>query len=221
MRELDHQHRDQYIQSLTGLKSNRTEESRDEAEKLGLLDISISYTEAQILNFFVKIFSCEKFVEIGTLTGFSGQAILSGLRGGGTLWTFEKNPTHAKISSRILGECANTLGKQVHVVLGDAEVRLSELENKGPFDGIFIDGNKASYGVYLDWAEKNLRPGGLIVADNVFLGGNVWGHNDPRFNSTKTEFVKGFNERFFTSSKFESMFVPTQEGLIVARTKGR
>jgi predicted O-methyltransferase YrrM len=95
---------------------------------------------------------------------------------------------------------------------------LASLESHGPFDVLFIDGNKAAYGDYLAWGEKNVRTGGLIIADNVFLSGAVWGDpTEQKFNEKQIGAVKRMNELAFQSKNFESYFVPTEEGMLVCK----
>ena len=55
---------------------------------------------------------------------------------------------------------------------------LKSIEDLAPFDMIFIDADKESYLEYLYWAEKHLKKGGLLVADNTFLFGAVYGESN-------------------------------------------
>lgn len=218
MRNSDFLDQENYLQSLyhptyeeLGVKS------RQAAQELGLERISISWPEAQLLGFFVRLFHCEKFVEIGTLTGFSAMAILQALSEKGCLWTFEKNQVHADKARPILDQFIQGGQKKFSLEVGDAVVKLPEIESKGPFDGIFIDGNKAAYGKYLDWAEKNIKKGGVIIADNVFLGGSVWGAPSSTFDEKQIKVMKEFNQRLSDTSRYLSSAVPTSEGLLVAQ----
>ncbi len=191
--------------------------ARKFAENLNLLGISISFSEASVLRFLVQISQCKKFVEIGTLTGFSALALLQGLGQEGELWTFEKNPEHAKLAKEILDSFVSQSEHKVQVIAGDAEAQLPSIERSGPFDGIFIDGNKAAYGRYLSWAENNIKKGGLIIADNVFLEGGVWGEKSEKFSDKQINVMKEFNLRLSDPNKYLFSLLPTNEGLIAAR----
>lgn len=109
--------------------------------------------------------------------------------------------------------------KKIEFVLGDAREELKKLEALGPFDGIFIDGNKAAYMDYLEWAEKNIKTGGLILADNVFLNGSVWGEASARFSEKQIRIMQEFNKRLADPDKFVSVIAPTFEGLYIAIKK--
>ncbi len=218
MREMKNQRQLEYERSLFNADALMVS-AREKADELGLLGISLSFSEASLLTLVVQLAKCRKFVEIGTLTGFSSLAILEGIESGGHLWTFEKNPVHAKIADELLQAGATAKGKSVQVVQGDAEQELKTLEDQGPFDGIFIDGNKSAYLKYLDWAEKNIKQGGLIIADNVFLQGTVWGEENKKFSTKQIEVMKEFNKRLSDPEKYLFSLVPTTEGLIVAQKR--
>jgi predicted O-methyltransferase YrrM len=207
-----------YIESLLPEESATKLKSREFATELGLERISLSVSEGQLLRFLVQLHGCRKFVEIGTLTGLSAQYLIEGLAKDGELWTLEKTELHAQKALEAWGP--HPLSERIHAVIGDARVTLSELEKHGPFDGIFIDGNKAAYGDYLLWAEKNVRTGGLIIADNVFLSGAVWNESTPqKFSEKQVRVLQEFNRRLADPKFYDSVIVPTAEGLHVAIKK--
>jgi predicted O-methyltransferase YrrM len=211
----------EYLDSvLKGLEPWESQ-ARQAAEALKLEAISLDKSEASFLHWCVQTARAEKAVEIGTLTGLSGLYILQGLLPGGTLWTLEKNPLHAEPALKILKDFAAEHKKNVEVLAGDARQTLSSIEASGPFDFIFIDGNKAAYGDYLLWTEKNLKAGGYLVADNVFLSGAVAENSvttsGQKFSAKQIEVMRKFNERLVHSDFWRACFVPTQEGLIVAQ----
>jgi predicted O-methyltransferase YrrM len=160
---------------------------------------------------------CKKFVEVGTLTGASALWILQGLPEGGHLWTLEKDPLHARAAREIFDQYHQVQpSKGIHLIEGDARETLKTIEAEGPFDGIFIDGNKSAYGDYLDWAEAHLKKGALILADNIFLGGSVFTGNSAQFSKKQIEVMRNFNERLANPEKYFSAIAPTEEGLFVA-----
>lgn len=219
MREIEVSSKDAYMNSLLGDENESQKLSRAYAEELGLARISVSPAEAKLVQMLVRLHGCRKFVEIGTLTGLSAQYIWSALPAGGVLWTLEKDPKHGDKAASVFSKLDQSQ-KKIHLVMGDAREELVKLESQGPFDGIFIDGNKAAYGDYLAWAEKNLRPGGLILADNIFLSGGVWGdRGQQRFSDKQIQIMQEFNKRLADPLLFDSIMVPTFEGLYLAVKK--
>ncbi len=222
MRKNQNTNQDQYISSLINQESKGELQSRLFAEHLGLGKISLSANEAGILEMMIRLHGGDKFVEIGTLTGLSMQAILRALPEHAKLWTLEKNPAHADYARQALelSDLSQQKKKQVQFVVGDARETLPEICSYGLFDGVFIDGNKAAYLDYLNWANDQLKPGGLIIADNIFLSGAVWGQsNQQKFSEKQIRVMQEFNRTLFDSEKYYAAIIPTEEGMIVAIKK--
>lgn len=192
------------------------QKARENSQLLNLGGISLSRGEALLLRWAVQQKPTMKAVEIGTLTGLSGLYILDGLQPGGTLWTLEKNPEHARMATEVLKSFAKDQNKKAEVVVGDARETLQQLEASGPFDFVFVDGNKAAYCDYLDWAEKNLRTGGVLVGDNVLLGGEIGQTEGKIFSKKQIQVMRIFNDRLLNAGKWKSTLIPTSEGLLVS-----
>jgi|SRR6185312_9888228 len=185
--------------------------AREFSRELSKEQISLSPVEARLMATLIAAHGAKKFVEIGTLTGYSALWILEALGESGHLWTFEKDEAHAGKAREVFSGIKN-----VTLVEGDAEATLPTISGHGPFDGIFIDGNKGAYGRYLEWAEKNLRKGGVIIADNVFLGGSVHTGQSEGWSKSVIETMRSVNKRLADRSKYFGAIVPTAEGLFVA-----
>jgi predicted O-methyltransferase YrrM len=120
--------------------------------------------DAMMLRILVESARAKRGVEVGSASGFG--AINMGIgfeRTGGHLYTLEINPRSVK-------ECRENLQKvglenTVTCIEGDALKTLPTLE--GEFDFIFIDALKRDYLKYLKLMEPKLKPGAVIVADNV------------------------------------------------------
>lgn len=219
MRESVLSNKEEYLGALFSNESENKKLSRQFAEELGLARISVSAAEAKLIALLVQMHGCRKFVEIGTLTGLSAQYIFEALPEGGELWTLEKDPKHGEKSAEVFSKLDQSK-KKIHLVMGDARVELENISAQGPFDGVFIDGNKAAYLDYLLWAEKNLRPGGLILADNIFLSGSVWGDmTSQKFSEKQVRILREFNERLANPDLYDSAVAPTFEGLFIAVKK--
>lgn len=222
MRTIENSEQQQYISNLIPAESKGELHSRTFAEQLGLGRISLSKQEAGILELLIRLHGGEKYVEIGTLTGLSMQAILRALKEQAVLWTLEKNIEHSHFAQRALqdSELTENKKKQVRFVVGDARETLQQLINESPFDGVFIDGNKAAYLDYLIWSYDHVKSGGLLIADNVFLSGAVWGaKTQQKFSDKQIRIMQEFNRSIFDQEKYYSALLPTEEGMIVAIKK--
>ncbi len=206
----------QYIEKLLPAETEMMLIARENSEKIGLEQISISTAEAQIIKFYLASLSARKVIEIGTLTGLSALHLLQILPQESLLITFEKSEIHAELAGRVLN--SEIQSGRCRLIVGDARENLNEINDEGPFDAVFIDGNKSAYLEYYNWAVKNVREGGLIFVDNVFLGGAVWDEQTlQRFNSKQVESVHRMNLTAFSSPELISVIIPTQEGLLISR----
>lgn len=215
MRKADPRH--EYQEEVFGLKDDFLKSIRGRMAESQCERISISSSEAALLQFFIRQNGVKSIVEVGTLFGYSAVAMAMALPPGGVVHTIEKNPANYEHAARTFGACA--WGSKIRSLKGDAMVVLRELENAGPFDMIFIDGNKNDYYNYLMWAEKNVRQGGLIVGDNTFLFGGVYGEVPPSSSAETVEVMKKFNARLADTSLYDGVMIPTNEGLTVAVKK--
>ena len=118
-------------------------------------------------------------------------------------------------SAKNIVEIGTLAGSRITLMEGDAHDMLEQL--RGEFDMVFIDADKISYLDYLDWAEKHIRKGGLIVADNTLLFGAAVHTEPPEEIAPNTwKNMRDFNQRLADTKKYFTTMIPTQEGLSVA-----
>ena len=186
------------------------EEIRSRAEAEGLPAIHVGRMDALHLEVLTRAAGARLAVEIGTLAGLSGLAILRGLAPDGVLHTFEYDPAHARVAEETFRN--NGFGDRAKIHVGPALERLREIESLGPFDLVFIDADKVNYPNYLAWAETHLRVGGILLADNTFGFGQV-----PRASSPLAEAgvraIDQLNRRVASGGRFRGTMLPTSEGL--------
>src|ERR1700738_1148045 len=132
--------------------------------------MSLTPADGRVLQFLIQGFGIRRVVEIGALYGYSSLCMAKALPSGGEIISLEKDPGRCAVA--IANARASAVAEKIDIRCGDA-VELLEYIN-GPVDMVFIDADKAGYVKYLDWAEKNVRRGGLIVGDNTFLFGALW-----------------------------------------------
>jgi caffeoyl-CoA O-methyltransferase len=185
---------------------------RESAKTNGLPDIHVGAMDGLHLQVLTKAFNAKKVVEIGTLAGYSGIRIARSLPEDGKLYTFEFTPKHAALAKENFKMAE--VDKKVEIYVGAALDNLSKIENLGPFDFVFIDADKSNYSNYFDWAAKNLRVGGAILADNTFAWGMI---AQEKFDSPQDEkqvhALDSFNQRLASDPRFTSTILPTGEGL--------
>ncbi len=135
--------------------------------------IDVSPTQGKFLHMLAKMHGAKRILEIGTLGGYSTIWLARALPADGKLISMEFNPKHAKVAGENVARAG--LAKVVEIRVGAAADSLAKLydESPEPFDMIFIDADKPSNPVYLEWALKLSRKGSVIVVDNVIREGKI------------------------------------------------
>jgi predicted O-methyltransferase YrrM len=155
-----------------------------------------------------------RVLEIGTAIGYSGIWIAGALPPGGLLLTMEMNEDRAREARDHFALAG--VADRVHVIVGDAQLKLSKVA--GPFDLIFQDGDKRLYAPLLDRLVSLLRPGGLLVTDNVLWDGEVApgftaaSHRDP----DDTRAIVEYNERVAAHPQLTTSIVPLRDGVSIS-----
>jgi caffeoyl-CoA O-methyltransferase len=183
------------------------------SEKEGLPVIQVSQMDGLHLEVIARSLGARKIVEIGTLGGYSGICFLRALQPGGKLYTFEGSAHHAKVAAESFKKAG--FSDRVEIFVGTAIQNLPKIEQHGPFDLVFIDADKVSYPAYLDWAAKNLRVGGTVLADNTFAFGLIADEHvsDPK-DKADVEALREFNQKLADpKGVFRATILPTGEGL--------
>lgn len=207
----------EYIRSLYAAQDDLLTDIAAELKKRNI-SIQVGAEEGRILQLLIALHNTKTIVEIGTLAGYSAIWMARALPEDGHIYAINKDPEHVKMAEGFFtrSECRNKITQ----LAGDANKVLPELTEKvggRQFDMVFIDADKISYPAYLDWAEKNVRKGGLIVADNTFLHGAVLENSPPEGVAPTTwKNMRSFNERLADKSKYNASIIPTSEGLSVA-----
>jgi predicted O-methyltransferase YrrM len=156
----------------------------------GLRPIDVSPAQGKFLHLMARMIGARRILEVGTLGGYSTIWLARALPADGRLVTLEYEPRHAETARRNIARAG--FADKIEVRVGAAADTLPVLaaEGAGPFDLVFIDADKPSNPIYLDWAVKMSRPGTVIVLDNVVRDGAVAdaGSADPNVLGSRAAF---------------------------------
>ncbi len=137
----------------------------------GLPEIQVSPPQGKLLQLLARMIGARRILEIGTLGGYSAIWMARALPADGRLVTLEADAKHAEVARANLARAG--LAHVADVRLGRALDTLGALAGSPPFDLAFIDADKPTLPEYFDWCVRLVRPGGVIVADNVVRDGAV------------------------------------------------
>ncbi|PYR26019.1 MAG: O-methyltransferase [Acidobacteria bacterium] len=206
---------EQYLSSL-----NRSADSvlkaiarAGEERNLPLVDAEVG----ALLRTLAMAAGATRILEIGTAIGYSGIWLAGALPDGGSLLTMEMNADRAR-EARDNFESAGLAGR-VNVIVGDAQRMLAKVA--GPFDVIFQDGDKQLYSPLLDRLVTLLRPGGLLITDNVLWDGEVVPGfvARPQRDPGDTRAIAEYNERLAAHPLLITSIVPMRDGVAISVKK--
>ena len=158
--------------------------------------------------------SATRILEIGTAIGYSGIWLAGTLPPDGSLLSLEIDQDRAREARENFARAG--LADRVNVIVGDAKLMLAKVA--GPFDLIFQDGDKQLYTPLLDRLVSLLRPGGLLVTDNVLWDGEVV----PGFlarpvrDEKDTRAIAEYNQRVASHPELITAVVPLRDGVSIS-----
>ncbi len=172
------------------------------ARAAGLRSIQVPPEVGRLLGMLARAAQARRILEIGTLGGYSAIHLARALPADGRLITLELDARHAEVARENLA--AAGLAERAEVRLGRALDLLPRLADEEPFDVAFIDADKESYPAYLDWCLQLVRPGGLIVADNVL--------NRELVSGTRGGPIDDMNRAAAADGRLEALILPVRDG---------
>ena len=174
------------------------------------------HTQGQMMRMMVQMIGAKRVLELGTFTGYSAICLASALPEDGHLDTLELND---ELEDLILeGFERAGLEDKISIHIGDCKETLLKLrEQKEVYDIVYIDANKREYCEYYDLVFDMVRPGGLILADNVIWDGKVC--MDPLPQDKQTLSIVRFNDMVSADPRVESVILPIRDGINVIRKK--
>jgi caffeoyl-CoA O-methyltransferase len=169
--------------------------------------MQVGIVEGRFLKTLVRLMNARTVLEIGMFTGYSTLMMADGLPEDGRLITCEIDPKAEAIARRYFAESPN--GYKIDVRMGPALETIRTLS--GPLDFVFIDGDKPNYSNYYQACLPLLKPGGLIVADNVLWSGKVI---DPKDDTDRA--IVAFNRLVQSDARVENVCLTIRDGMMLA-----
>jgi caffeoyl-CoA O-methyltransferase len=178
----------------------------------GAAGMQVSHDEGALLTMLVRLTGATNAVEVGTFTGYSSICIARGLRPGGRLLACDVSEEWTAVARDYWQRAGLT--DRIELRIAPALDTLNALPADPVIDFAFVDADKTGYPDYYDALAPRLRPGGLMVFDNVLRGGRVL---DPRDEADRA--VAGLNDRIVTDERVESVMLPVRDGVTLIRKR--
>jgi caffeoyl-CoA O-methyltransferase len=168
--------------------------------------------EGTFLRMLVQTSSARRVLEIGTFTGYSALSMAAGLPDDGELVTCDIDPDTNAIARAFWARSPH--GGKIRPRLGPALETLASLTPDTGFDFVFIDADKENYVNYYEAVLPQLKPGGLIAADNTLWSGRVL---DPQEKSDHA--IVAFNAHVARDPRVEQVLLSVRDGVLLIRKR--
>jgi caffeoyl-CoA O-methyltransferase len=187
---------------------------RAETARLPWGGMQISPEQGQFMALLVQAIQAKRALEVGTFTGYSSISVARALPADGRLICCDVSEEYTNVARKYWKRAG--VDQKITLELGPALATLDKLIAQGEaghFDFAFIDADKENYRHYYERCLTLMRPGGLILVDNVLWGGSV---ADKRNKRTSTEAIRAFNKRLKSDNRVSLSLLPVGDGLTLA-----
>ncbi|HEU5398323.1 MAG TPA: class I SAM-dependent methyltransferase [Gammaproteobacteria bacterium] len=179
--------------------------------------MQISPEQGQLMQLLVKLMGARRCIEVGVFTGYSSLCVALALPPDGRLLACDVSEEFTSVARRYWKEArvAAKIELKLAPALETLEARLQAGE-AGTYDFAFIDADKANYSGYYERILKLLRPGGLVLVDNVLWSGAVIDRKDK---TEDTVAIRAFNQALHRDERVDVSMLPVGDGLTLARKR--
>ena len=197
-----------YIDNHSSDESDILYELRRETELKCLNPIMLSgKIQGNFLAIISELIKPFNVLEIGTYTGYSTLCIAKGLNPAGMIHTIDKNEELLQIQNKYFEKSG--LRNQIKQYTGDALAIIPKL--KFDFDMVFLDADKENYVKYLELISPILKPGGVLLTDNVLWHGKIL--ESPENQDRVTRLIDNFNKKILEDKSLKTVMLPIRDGI--------
>ncbi|MBW2425413.1 MAG: class I SAM-dependent methyltransferase [Deltaproteobacteria bacterium] len=176
--------------------------------------MQIAPEQGAFMTILARLIGARRAIELGTFTGYSALCIARGLPEDGELVACDVSEEWAAIGRPFWQRAG--VAEKIDLRIAPALETLTELGPDGSFDFAFVDAVKTEYAAYLEELHRLVRPGGVILVDNVLWGGSVV---DPEKTDESTQAIRAFNEGVASDERFDRVMLPLSDGLSLLRVR--
>jgi len=185
---------------------------RAETAEMPAAQMQVTADQGALIELLVKLIGARDALEVGTFTGYSAICIARGLGENGRLTCLELDPERAAIARANLDEAR--VGERVEILVGPAGESLEAMAAVASFDFAFIDADKTGYPEYYELVLQRMRPGGLILLDNMLQGGGVL---TPESENARV--IDELNQRIHDDERVDMAMTISADGLTFVRVR--
>lgn len=190
---------------------------REETASHPAAEMQIAPEQGQFMALLARLIGARQTLEVGVFTGYSSLVVALALPADGRVIACDVSDEYTAVARRYWAEAG--VADRIDLRIAPAEDTLNQLladGRAGTFDLAFIDADKERYDVYFERCLALVRPGGLILIDNVLWEGKV---ADPSVSTPEVRAIRALNEKLLRDERVDVSLLPVADGLTLARRR--
>lgn len=207
-----------YLENFGHRESPALKALRTETSQLPEAIMQITPEQGQFMAFLAQLIGARKLLEIGVFTGYSALAVMEHLPSTSRMVALDISETFTAVAVRhwLSAGLRDRIELRIGPAIQSLQSLLKDAEELDTFDFIFIDADKANYPDYYEAALRLIRPGGLILIDNLLWSGKV---ADPLIVDPDTETLRAMTRALYEDPRIDFSLIAVADGIGLARRK--
>ncbi|MBW4547039.1 MAG: class I SAM-dependent methyltransferase [Symplocastrum torsivum CPER-KK1] len=203
-----------YLQSVSLREPEILTQLRQETAQHPMAQMQIAPDQGQFMALLVQLIGAKKTLEVGVFTGYSSLVVALALPPEGKVVACDVSEEYTNIARRYWQQAGIADKIDLHIAPAQETLKSLLAEGQaGTFDFAFIDADKSNYEIYYELALELVRPGGLIIVDNVLWSGRV---ADAQVQDNRTNAIRSLNQKLHQDQRVTLSLVPIGDGLTLA-----
>ncbi len=205
----------EYLSAVSLREPDILAQLREETAALPNAGMQIAPDQGQFMALLVKLTGAKKVLEVGVFTGYSSLSVALALPQQGLVTAFDISPEWTAVARRYWERAgvADKIDLSLGAAIDGLDALLKQGDTEGTYDFAFIDADKENYDGYYERALRLLKPGGLLLIDNVLWGGLV---ADESADDADTVAIRALNLKIHADSRVDISLLPIADGLTLA-----
>ncbi len=205
----------QYLVSVSLREPEILRQLREETSSIPQAGMQISPEQGQFMALLARLTGAVRILEIGVFTGYSSTMLALALPDHGRLTAFDISEDWTSVARRYWRTAGveNKIDLRLGPAIEKLDALIAEGAAEGTYDLAFIDADKENYDGYYERALRLLRPGGLLLIDNVLWSGRV---ADETVEDADTLAIRALNRKIHADERVSISLLPIADGLTLA-----
>jgi predicted O-methyltransferase YrrM len=207
---------EQYIVDTTVREHPVLAELHAETSSMPGAGMQIGSDQGQFMGLLARAIGAKRYLEIGVFTGYSSLAMALALPDDGRVVACDVSEEYTSVAKRYWQKAG--VEKKMDLRLGPAVATLDKMiaDKVEPFDIAFIDADKGNYDAYYERCLQLVRPGGLILCDNMLWSGRVIDKNE---HDEDTDALRALNAKAGKDERVDVALLSVGDGILIARKR--